>query len=511
MTRIWIGFLCCVPLLGQGNVLPILECVDTVTRAGTSRVAAPVLAGATVMSFTQPLPGGVSVVLNPGGANQETIQIGTWTTQSAPYVAPVTAGTLNTSGIPLAFAHAAGELAVVESRESTAYYGFFNLLSTSVTLPVGTADNFFLPGNPNVGQPSTFPPGAFRNQFAAPLHSFRDQIWVLDSMIQVARRTPELACGYSGPQVKAEPIAVPLGGTAAGLRLGTVTSGSSGPLTPNVSAMFRHSLSSNQTPTITSDVQFSNLRLQNGVIFGDVAAGASALFRHYFFILSVEDSAGRRGFSTGTADVVNVCPMTVTPPVLSNAYVNTPYSVNFSATGVTGAITFAMEGTLPAGLAMTAGGVLSGTPVQTGSFPVTLRSTGEDGCFHRTAMTLEVQGQLCAANVTPLVEITLGGFRQNLVTRRWQQTVTLRNGGQSSIFGPVALVADNLSANAALINSGGTTSCATPAGRPYVVAELGANSLLAPGATVAVALEFTNSSTAPITYTPRVIAGGAIR
>jgi hypothetical protein len=147
--------------------------------------------------------------------------------------------------------------------------------------------------------------------------------------------------------------------------------------------------------------------------------------------------------------------MTVTPPVLSNAYVNTPYSVNFSASGGPGPITFAMEGTLPVGLAMTAGGVLSGTPVQTGSFPLTLRSMGGDGCFQRTAMTLEVQGQLCAANVTPLVEITLGGFRQNLVTRRWQQTVTLRNGGQSSIFGPVALVVDNLSANAAMANSGG--------------------------------------------------------
>jgi hypothetical protein len=127
-------------------------------------------------------------------------------------------------------------------------------------------------------------------------------------------------------------------------------------------------------------------------------------------------------------------------------------------------------------------------------------------------LTLEVQGQLCAANVTPLVEITLGGFRQNLVTRRWQQTVTLRNGGQSSIFGPVALVADSLSANAAMANSGGTTTCAAPLGRPYVVAALGPNNLLAPGATVAIALEFTNAApTAPITYTPRVIAGGAIR
>jgi hypothetical protein len=283
-------------------------------------------------------------------------------------------------------------------------------------------------------------------------------------------------------------------------------------LTVNQPLVFRHSPSANAVPTVTSDVQISNLRVQNGEILGDVLATAGALYRHYFVILSVTDSAGRRGLGTGVADVVNTCAMTVTPPVLSNAYVNTPYSVNFSATGVTGPITFAMEGTLPAGLVMTAGGVLSGTPVQTGSFPLTLRSTGEDGCFHRTAMTLEVQGQLCAANVTPLVEITLGGFRQNLVTRRWQQTVTLRNGGQSSIFGPVALVVDSLSANAALANSGGTTACAAPLGRPYVLAGLGPNNLLAPGATVAIALEFTNSApTAPITYTPRVIAGGAIR
>jgi hypothetical protein len=327
-----------------------------------------------------------------------------------------------------------------------------------------------------------------------------------------ARKTPEFACGYSRPQVKAESIAVPIGGTVAGLRLGTVTGSGSGPLTANVSRVFRHIYSPTLAPPATNDVQFSNLRVENGVIFGDVVAGPAALFRHYFFILSVDDSAGRRGLSTGLADVVNVCPMTVTPPVLSNAYVNTPYSVNFSATGTQGPITFAMEGTLPAGLTLTPTGVLSGTPVQTGTFPLTLRSTGDDGCFHRTPLTLEVQGQLCAANVTPLVEITLGGFRQNLVTRRWQQTVTLRNGGQSSIFGPVALVADSLSANAAMANSGGTTTCAAPLGRPYVVAALGPNNLLAPGATVAIALEFTNAApTAPITYTPRVIAGGAIR
>lgn len=488
----------------------MLECIDTVTKPGISRVAAAAVAGANVLSFTQPVPAGVAVVLNPGAANQETLQVVSWRTQSPPYEANVTKASL-TETVPLAFAHSAGELAVVESQESAAYFGYFNLLSTPVTVPVGGADNFFFPGNPNLGQPGTYPPGVFRHQFGTPMHPNRELTWYLDGSIQVARRTPELACGYSGPQVKAEPIAVPLGGAAAGLRLGTVTGGAPGPLTVNAPRVFRHTLSSYQTPPITADVQFSNLRVQNGVLFGDVSSVAGAMYRHYFVILSVDDSAGRRGFSTGVADVVNACPMAVTPPVLSNAYVNTPYSVNFSATGVQGPITYVMEGTLPAGLALTEAGVLSGTPVQTGTFPLTLRSTGWDGCFHRTPLTLEVQGQLCSANVTTLVDIALGGFRQNLVTRRWQQTVTLRNSGQSSIFGPVALVVDNLSANAALVNGGGTTSCAAPAGRPYVVAELGANSLLAPGATVALALEFTNSSTAPITYTPRVIAGGAIR
>ena len=509
MRAVGIGLLVCVSLLGQASVLPILECIDTVTKGGTSRVATSVLAGSTSVSFTQPIPVGLAAVLNPGGANQETILVSQYTTSNPPYSATLLASSaLGISG-SLAFAHSADEPVTFESQESSAYYGFFNVAATEATNIAGGSTNFLSPGNPNLGQPSTFPPGVSRNHFGAPVPSGRDQVWIVGSLLAVARRAPEFACGNPVPQVRAESVPVAQGTATAGLRLGTVTGGAPGALTVNVQRVFRHSTSN--TPTYTSDVQFSNLRVQNGVIFGDVTAGA-AVHRHFFFILEVTDSAGGRGLSTGVADVVNPCAMTVTPPVLTNAYVNTPYSVNFSATGAPGPITFAMEGTLPAGLAMTTGGVLSGTPVQTGSFPLTLRSMGGDGCFQRTALTLEVQGQLCAANVTSLVEITLGGFRQNLVTRRWQQTVTLRNGGQSSIFGPLALVVDNLSANAAMINSGGTTTCAAPLGRPYVLAGLGPNNLLAPGATVAIALEFTNATpTAPITYTPRVIAGGAIR
>jgi hypothetical protein len=511
MRTIYVGLLLSVSLLGQGSVEAILECVENVSKAGMTRIAAPVPAGSTILSFTQPLPLGLVVVLNPGGANQETMRLYEWRTLTPPYEAEMSASSSNFRGVPTTFAHSAGELVAINSEESTAYFGYFNVQTTPVTFPVGSGNNFFFPGNPNQEQPSTFQPGIHRYAFGAAMKIDQDLLWALDGAGRSARRDPALACNYGAPQVKGENIAIAPGTSLAGLRLGTVTGGSPGPLTLGVQRVYHHGLSASGVPATTTELQFTNLRLQNGVIFGDVTASARALYRHYFFILSVADSSGRRGMSTGVADVVGQCAMTVTPPVLSNAYVNTPYSVNFGATGVQGPITFEVEGTLPVGLSMTEAGLLSGTPLQAGSFPLAIRSAAIDGCFARTPLTLEVQGQLCAANVTPLVEITLGGFRQNLVTRRWPQTVTLRNGGQSSIFGPVALVADSLSANAAMTNSGGTTACAAPLGRPYVVAGLGPNNLLAPGGTVAIALEFTNSSTAPITYTPRVIAGGAIR
>ncbi len=109
----------------------------------------------------------------------------------------------------------------------------------------------------------------------------------------------------------------------------------------------------------------------------------------------------------------------------------------------------------------------------------------------------------CASNVTAGVQVTRSGYAYNFATRRFVQTVTLKNAGASAIAGPISLVLDALASNAALFNESGRTSCATPAGAPFV----NYAGALARGASVTITLQFTNPSRAGITYTPRVLAG----
>lgn len=109
----------------------------------------------------------------------------------------------------------------------------------------------------------------------------------------------------------------------------------------------------------------------------------------------------------------------------------------------------------------------------------------------------------CAQNVTSSVAITRSGYAYNLTTRRFVQTVTLRNSTTSTIKGPIALTLDALTAGVALYNPAGTTSCALPANDPFAAATAD----LAPGATVSFSLQFDNPSRVGISYVPRVLAG----
>jgi uncharacterized protein len=116
----------------------------------------------------------------------------------------------------------------------------------------------------------------------------------------------------------------------------------------------------------------------------------------------------------------------------------------------------------------------------------------------------------CAADVSKQVSVSLGGFRLDRKTGRYQQTVTIRNISTSPIAGPMSLVLDNLSSNATLYNKSGTTSCAAPAS-PYVDVNLGhANTLKAKG-NASVGLEFTSPANQAISYSTRVLAGAGDR
>ena len=121
--------------------------------------------------------------------------------------------------------------------------------------------------------------------------------------------------------------------------------------------------------------------------------------------------------------------------------------------------------------------------------------------------TQVVNAPQCAANVTAQVQVTRSGFGYNFATQRFVQTVTLKNISGSAVNAPTSIVLDQLSSNAALFGSTGTTSCATPAGSPFI----NWLSSLAPGASASIVLQFTNPTKAGIMYTTRVLAGSGGR
>jgi hypothetical protein len=103
------------------------------------------------------------------------------------------------------------------------------------------------------------------------------------------------------------------------------------------------------------------------IVVHDVAAGAAS-GSAYALDVSLTNCA------PGPCTQVVVAPATIAIGTTGSAYTQL-----FSATGGSGLYTFALTGTLPAGLSFT-GNTLSGTPTQGGTFPVTVSVTDGAGC-----------------------------------------------------------------------------------------------------------------------------------
>jgi hypothetical protein len=117
-----------------------------------------------------------------------------------------------------------------------------------------------------------------------------------------------------------------------------------------------------------------------------------------------------------------------------------------------------------------------------------------------------LQSVSCATDVSSNVTITRSGYAFNFVTGRFVQTVTLTNRRSSTIEGPVSLVVTGLSANAALFNAAGKTTCSSP-GSPFI----NVAGSLSPGGQASVVLQFTDPSKAAISYSAAVVAGSGNR
>ena len=154
-----------------------------------------------------------------------------------------------------------------------------------------------------------------------------------------------------------------------------------------------------------------------------------------------------------------------------------------------------------------AAGLTSSASGLTTSLVNSLVGIGQIRPSDASALIASVLGAVsCAPDVGSNVTVTRSGYAFSFSTGRFVQTVTLTNGGSSTIEGPVSLVLNGLSANAALFNADGKTSCTAP-GSPFV--NLAGS--LSPGGHASVVLQFTDPSRAAINYSTAVVAGSGNR
>src|SRR5205823_5359486 len=78
--------------------------------------------------------------------------------------------------------------------------------------------------------------------------------------------------------------------------------------------------------------------------------------------------------------VIGCQTINVTNPATTTGTANAAFSQTFTQTNAIGTATFTTASTLPTGLSLSTAGVLSGTPTQTGTFPIDVTVTDSNSC-----------------------------------------------------------------------------------------------------------------------------------
>lgn len=119
---------------------------------------------------------------------------------------------------------------------------------------------------------------------------------------------------------------------------------------------------------------------------------------------------------------VNCPTINITPTTLNAANLGVPYSQQFSQTGGVGSITWSVEsGTLPSNINLSANGLLSGTPIISGNFPITIRATDSNGCFGQLNYTFVV-------GTCPTISISPGTLPSGLFGTNYNQALSASGG-----------------------------------------------------------------------------------
>ncbi|GAB3102786.1 putative Ig domain-containing protein [Lysobacter terrae] len=179
-----------------------------------------------------------------------------------------------------------------------------------------------------------------------------------------------------------------------------------------------------------------------GALTGTPTAGGS-----FNFTITATDSAAHSG-SRAYALTVNAPTVSVSPTTLPSATAGSAYSQTITASGGTATYTFAITaGALPAGLTLSSGGALSGTPTAGGTFNFTVTatdsSTGTGPYTGSRAYSLTVNAPTISVSPT-----TLPGATE---ASAYSQTITASGGTSPHSF---AITAGALPAGLVLSSAG---------------------------------------------------------
>ena len=110
--------------------------------------------------------------------------------------------------------------------------------------------------------------------------------------------------------------------------------------------------------------------------------------------------------------------LSISPTTLATGAAGVSYGpVTFTASGGTGTVTFAVTtGSLPSGLTLSPAGLISGTPTQTGSYPITITATDSEGDTGSENLTLVINCPTITVGPSTLTNGTVGTAYSQLFT-----------------------------------------------------------------------------------------------
>jgi uncharacterized repeat protein (TIGR03803 family) len=151
----------------------------------------------------------------------------------------------------------------------------------------------------------------------------------------------------------------------------------------------------------------TGLTLSSSGVFSGTPTAAGT----FSFTVTANDSAGDTPPSQSYTVIINP-PPAITTASLPAWTVNQPgYDQAIVATGGTGTLTFAlMAGTLPGGLTLSSGGILSGTPSGTGSFTFTIKVSDTLGASASQSYTVAINPPIAVTTPTAITPTTIASF-----------------------------------------------------------------------------------------------------